>query len=100
MEYQLFPPCLFHRLTGLNCPGCGMQRFVHALSNGHPLEAIRYNAFLPLLIVYVMLFALERLVLTGAAQMRLREFVEGRTMCLSLATAIPIWLVLRNLLGI
>ncbi len=77
-----------------------MQRFVHAMTNGHPIEAIRYNAFLPLLIFYVMLFALERLVLTGHARMRLREAVEGRAMCLSLAAAIPIWFVLRNLLGI
>lgn len=100
MEYQLFPPCLFHRLTGLNCPGCGMQRFVHALSNGHPIEAVGYNAFLPLVGIYVMLFALERLVLTGTAQQRLRSFVEGRTMTLSLAVSVPTWFVLRNLLGI
>ena len=65
MEYQLFPPCLFRRLTGLSCPGCGMQRFVHALTNGRPLEAVGYNAFLPFVGLYVLLFALERLVLTG-----------------------------------
>ena len=99
-EYQLFPPCMFHRLTGLSCPGCGMQRFVHALANGHPMEAISYNAFLPLVIIYVLLFALERLVLTGTAQTRLREVVEGRTACLSLAAAVPLWFVARNLLGI
>lgn len=100
MEYQLFPPCLFHRLTGLSCPGCGMQRFVHALANGHPLEAITYNAFLPLVIIYVILFASERLVLTGSAQMRLRQAVEGRTATLSLSGAIVAWFVLRNLLGV
>ena len=88
-EYQLFPPCLFHRLTGLSCPGCGM-----------PMEAIAYNAFLPFVIIYVLLFALERLVLTGTAQTRLREVVEGRTACLSLAAAVPLWFVARNLLGI
>lgn len=100
MEYQLFPPCLFHRLTGLNCPGCGMQRFVHALTNGHPIEAIAYNAFLPLVGIYVMLFALERLVLTGPAQRRLRQAVEGRTATMSLAGGIVAWFVLRNLLGV
>lgn len=100
MEYQLFPPCLFHRLTGLSCPGCGMQRFVHALTNGHPLEAVTYNAFLPLVAIYVILFALERLVLTGPVQLRLRQAVEGRTATMSLAGGIVAWFVLRNLLGV
>lgn len=100
MEYQLFPPCMLHRLTGLSCPGCGMQRFVHALTNGHVGEAVGYNAFLPLVVIYTMLFALERLVLTGSAQLRLRQAVEGRTATMSLAAGIVAWFVLRNVLGV
>ncbi|MDE7397749.1 MAG: DUF2752 domain-containing protein, partial [Muribaculum sp.] len=26
-----FPKCLFRQLTGLECPGCGSQRAIHAL---------------------------------------------------------------------
>jgi hypothetical protein len=43
---QLFPKCAFYTLTGYKCPGCGMQRMVHALLNGEIIEALRYNAFL------------------------------------------------------
>ena len=100
MEYQLFPPCMLHRLTGLSCPGCGMQRFVHALANGHVGEAVGYNAFLPLVVIYTILFVLERLVLTGSAQLRLRQAVEGRTATMLLAAGIVAWFVLRNLLGV
>jgi len=100
VEYQLFPPCLFHRLTGLSCPGCGMQRFVHALTHGRLAEAVGYNAYMPLLGIYVCLFILERLVLTGAAQQRLRTAVEGRTATTLLAVSVPIWFVVRNLLGL
>lgn len=47
------PQCLFHRLTGLDCPGCGSQRMLHALLHGDLAAAWRHNALavclLPLL---------------------------------------------------
>jgi hypothetical protein len=43
---SFYPQCLFHRLTNLNCPGCGSLRALHALLHGHVLEALRLNALL------------------------------------------------------
>lgn len=43
--HAFFPVCQFHRLTGLNCPGCGMTRALHALLHGELLTALRDNAF-------------------------------------------------------
>ncbi len=43
---SFFPACLFHRLTGLNCPGCGGQRALHELLHGNFLVALRHNALL------------------------------------------------------
>lgn len=40
----LFPPCPFHWLTGLHCPGCGSLRALHALLNGELTRALRFNA--------------------------------------------------------
>lgn len=49
----IFPPCLFHEITGLDCPGCGAQRALHQLLHGNVIAAIRLNAMfvlsLPLL---------------------------------------------------
>ena len=52
-EWQVFPRCMFHELTGLNCPGCGATRAMHALLHGEFLVAFRDNA---LLIVSLVLF--------------------------------------------
>jgi hypothetical protein len=50
-----FPPCPFHWLTGLYCPGCGSLRAAHCLLHGHLADAFRLNALfvlsLPLLVV-------------------------------------------------
>lgn len=37
------PGCLFHRLTGLDCPGCGMTRAAHAALHGRWEDAFRFN---------------------------------------------------------
>lgn len=37
------PGCMFHQLTGLHCPGCGMTRAAHAALHGKIGEAFRYN---------------------------------------------------------
>ena len=37
------PGCMFHRITGLHCPGCGMTRASHALLHGEVATALRFN---------------------------------------------------------
>lgn len=40
-----YPLCPLKFLTGLDCPGCGGLRCVHALATGHPIQALDNNAF-------------------------------------------------------
>ena len=42
----LLPPCPFHELTDLHCPGCGSTRALHALTNGELLVALGHNVLL------------------------------------------------------
>jgi hypothetical protein len=58
-QHGFYPLCVFHKLTGLNCPGCGALRALHQLSHGHVLEALRLNALLVLALPFL-LFALTR----------------------------------------
>lgn len=37
------PGCLFHRMTGLSCPGCGMTRAAYAVLHGDLGGAFRLN---------------------------------------------------------
>lgn len=43
-------PCLWHEMTGLYCPGCGVTRMFDALLTGDLYQAFRYNPFCFLLL--------------------------------------------------
>ncbi|HET9033505.1 MAG TPA: DUF2752 domain-containing protein [Dokdonella sp.] len=47
---SILPPCLFHSLTHLYCPGCGVTRALHALLHGEPALALSMN---PLAVVAI-----------------------------------------------
>jgi hypothetical protein len=47
-EVRFYPFCVFHKLTGLHCPGCGALRAGHALLHGRIAAALSYNLFLVL----------------------------------------------------
>ena len=53
---SLTPPCVFHKLTGLYCPGCGSTRASQALIGGDVAHAFSMNPFfvvcVPLLAYY------------------------------------------------
>ena len=38
---KIFPPCMFHALTGFSCPGCGSTRAVSALLRGDLLTSLK-----------------------------------------------------------
>lgn len=52
-------PCMFHKLTGLHCPGCGITRAVKALLKGNIYVSFRNNMLLytvvPVLFIYIII---------------------------------------------
>lgn len=55
------PSCMFHQITGLYCPGCGMTRALHALVQGDVAQAVAMNALLPVLALALPLLVLQGL---------------------------------------
>jgi len=42
--HRFYPVCMFHQLTGLNCPGCGSTRALYALLHGNLPLALKDNS--------------------------------------------------------
>jgi len=50
--------CFFHRITGHDCPGCGMGRSLAALTQGRIIASFHQHPFGPLLAVWAAAWAL------------------------------------------
>ena len=57
IQYNVGIPCIFNKITGLYCPGCGGNRAIISLMHLNFYEAIRNNLIItlsiPLIFVYV-----------------------------------------------
>lgn len=99
-QYILMPKCLFKLLTGLSCPGCGIQRAIHALVHGHIKEAIHYNYYLIYSAPYALSFLIVWAMPTGRRKLQLRCIIENRQVVNFYIITFLVWFVLRNLLNI
>ncbi len=95
--YGFYPVCQFHRLTGLNCPGCGATRALYALLHGNFSTAMHDNA----LVVTCLAAAIARVGwIFGLNRLRGRpngQFFPARWLA-PLLVVMGVFGVLRNLL--
>ncbi|MGH8104829.1 MAG: DUF2752 domain-containing protein [Arenimonas sp.] len=89
-----FLACMFHKLTGLYCPGCGLTRAMHALVHFDLLRAIRMNAFFMLSspIIALLIWRLFR-----PLPKVLEAIVKPLANPWPWVVAVPLFAVLRNL---
>ena len=93
-EYVLWPKCVFHMLTGLECPGCGSQRAIHSLLNGEISKAIHYNLLIVIIIPYLFIFGLLQLLTAVSQNGRLKHFCDKVELILYRGKAIKLITVL------
>lgn len=69
-KFEFGIPCLFHKLTGYQCPGCGMTHAMAEIWKGNYKSAMQYNALSLTVFPIVCLYLLYRFI---AAERRKRE---------------------------
>ena len=90
---KLYPPCVFHWLAGLFCPGCGSTRAIHQLLHGNLAGAFDLNPLLVALIpVIAVVYLLDRL---GNAPGR--SVLSNPIFAWSMVAVVVSFAVLRNL---
>lgn len=52
-------PCIFHQLTGLYCPGCGISRMCISILRLDFLSALRYNSVIMFLLPVLLLMGMQ-----------------------------------------
>jgi hypothetical protein len=91
------PGCLFHKLTGLDCPGCGMTRGTYALLHGRFAEAFAFNPVGMILLPLAMIaLGIEVLGWVRGKPMPFR-IVPGRWGATVIAVVVIVFWIVRNL---
>jgi hypothetical protein len=96
--HPFYPVCLFHAVTGLNCPGCGMTRALYALLHGNFPLAFKDNALLVAGLAGAAIWS-ARLALRKIRNQPVTFDVPPKVLWTSLIIAL-VFAVLRNLPGL
>ena len=51
-------PCIFNKITGFYCPGCGMTRAVNSIFNFKFYQAFRFNALIFIMPIMLAIYCL------------------------------------------
>ncbi|MCH5218645.1 MAG: DUF2752 domain-containing protein [Muribaculaceae bacterium] len=90
------PRCPLLTLTGLECPGCGSQRAVHALLNGDLPGAWGFNPLLVVMLPVVGLMAYAEL--RRERHPRLYRAMAHPALIFTVLAMVVGWGVMRNLI--
>ena len=91
-----YPQCPFRTLTGLDCPGCGITRSIHAALTGHPGRALDHNALFVIVAVLAVVWF-------GISQVRQRMGRPPLTLrnpnrwWIGAGVVVGVWWVVRNI---
>lgn len=94
-ENHPFPQCVFYKLTGWECAGCGSQRMFHALLHGDIASAWHFNA--AILIATPILTAMA---VAGAFRRQMPRFYNvmySKWVIWSVVGGLMAWWILRNI---
>lgn len=95
LSSKWIPKCVFHSITGWDCPGCGSQRMLHALLHGDFKGAWDANAFILIASPLLALMVFSASFRTRLP--RLYRIVNSVPVIVAAGVAIIVWTLARNL---
>jgi len=96
---QFYPVCIWNRLTGLYCPGCGTLRAFTALANLDFGAAFRHNPFLFLLVLPLAVYLCVIYVIRAISGKWVPSLLSSHKAVIPAAAIIVgVW-IFRNVLG-
>lgn len=95
IETTWMPKCMWHTLTGYDCPSCGSTRAMHCFLHGDIAGGLRYNWFVLYSWPYFLFVALYEIL--RPRKMRPRWYWHLAYLYIALYL---LWWLLRNLLSL
>lgn len=92
----LYPPCPFHALTGLHCPGCGTLRGLHQLLHGNLAAAFAFNPLMVLSLPFVGYGLISRVLFGFTGHTLPKFFIQPIWIKLLFFVVMAFW-ILRNI---
>ena len=92
-------PCVFHEITGLRCPGCGITHSIMCFLAFDIQGAIQSNALsvaIILFIIWTFVYTSYKYVKTGIYRLS----AGGNIPEISFLVSLILWGIIRNLIGI
>lgn len=99
-NYWFWPKCPVKLLTGLSCPGCGIQRFVHAFMHGQFRTAVRYNYYLLYALPFLLLNVIAYYLPEGRVRESMKAVLESKPSLYFYIVSFVLWFIVRNIFEI
>ena len=96
VRHSFYPTCVLHKLTGLNCPGCGGLRAMHHLAHGNIVTAFHCHPLFVTLLPLLLLLGIRWLI-HGRSAFDRRSVLFRPAMLWALLTVTLLFTILRNL---
>lgn len=96
-ETVVYPPCLFKKMTGLQCPGCGSARACYHLLHGHFLTALDHNLLLTVFLPFLIIEGFSRLFLSSKNAVLKLRVIQNHIRPVHVLVAVIVFWVIRNL---
>lgn len=93
--YEWFPKCIFHQITGLQCPSCGVQRALHSLLIGEFVEAFHFNPFI-IITTPLLLGVIYSKYFNTPSALLIRKYLLHRYSMYIYITMYFLWWIIRN----